>query len=104
MAQTNESQSMQILRMGVRGMSHGLNVLCGQLQDLSLSQLEKLLPGYDPREWDDSFSQEYKNAPEQLIKTLILNAFFDNIRDMTKEEAVDELSFLVMDLLKEAVE
>ena len=82
-------------------MTHGLNVLCGQLEDLSLSQLEKLLPNYIP---EPLWMEEYENAPEQLIKTVILNAFFDNIRDMTKEEAVDELSFLVMDLLKEAGE
>ena len=97
MAKADESESMQILRMGVRSMTESLEHLLSCCERLSLGQLEKLMPDYIP---EPMWMEEHENAPDLLIKTAILNAFYDNIRDMTKEEAVDEMAHLVIDLLR----
>ena len=90
-------------------MSHNLNVLCGQLQDLSLGQLVKLLYAFDleadanfdfrdlPHMWGE---ESYKNHTEEEIKDVMLDAWYSSINDMTQMEAVDELAALAVEFLK----
>jgi len=94
--------------MGIRGMSDCLVQLCRQLEGLSLRQLVKLLYSFNlpmcsidfrdlPHMWGE---ESYKNHTEEEMKDVVLDVWYSSINDMTKEEAVDEMAHLVIDLLR----